>query len=390
LIAIRADENGVGAFTGLSLALALIFGLISWRERSGYKIAMAILAMVALFGVVVVPFVLYRAARSRSEAQAAQQEQAVRMAELQRVQAEKKQMADHEQWLNTPVGERAKAAAEAKAKEAAERLGNKPIVDAHNNLLAQGGVGDAKPTEAIAVRGSIRRYQDCIGSVESSNSVVFYIPAPAAEEVIKKLGGGNPLPVEVFVQDTNKLGHGILLAVDRQVDPTTGTVKCKASLQPEPDRVVLINQYVSVRLLLEMKHDVVIVPATALIHDIPDRVLVINPDRSFSVREVVVGITDGTNAEIQSGLQLGETVVGNNAGMLEETRHTTSANPGPPVSFTVIPLTNGWLSYQWQLDGTNLRYQWFDNATNITVRTNQDGTLLLINSGSNSTAKTNP
>jgi multidrug efflux pump subunit AcrA (membrane-fusion protein) len=312
------------------------------------------------------------------------------MAELQRVQAEKKQMADHEQWLNTPVGERAKAAAEAKAKEAAERLGNKPIVDAHNNLLAQGGVGDAKPTEAIAVRGSIRRYQDCIGSVESSNSVVFYIPAPAAEEVIKKLGGGNPLPVEVFVQDTNKLGHGILLAVDRQVDPTTGTVKCKASLQPEPDRVVLINQYVSVRLLLEMKHDVVIVPATALIHDIPDRVLVINPDRSFSVREVVVGITDGTNAEIQSGLQLGETVVGNNAGMLEETRHTTSANPGPPVSFTVIPLTNGWLSYQWQLDGTNLRYQWFDNATNITVRTNQDGTLLLINSGSNSTAKTNP
>jgi len=138
LIAIRADENGVGAFTGLSLVLALIFGLISWRERPGYKIAMAILALVGLFGIlVVVSFVLYRAARSRSANQAARQEQVVRMAELQRAKAEKKQKAAPEQWLNTPDGARAKAVAEAKAKEAAELQRIKPAVDAYNHVLAQ-------------------------------------------------------------------------------------------------------------------------------------------------------------------------------------------------------------------------------------------------------------
>jgi multidrug efflux pump subunit AcrA (membrane-fusion protein)/predicted Ser/Thr protein kinase len=380
LIAIHANEDAAMTFGGMSLLLALIFGLVNWHHRAGRVVARVmflVLGLLVVAGGGAILWTQHRAAQARAEADA---EQLARVQELYSnlghnlrkklmdlqntvaplesnnqgnndMEIKRSEMERDIEILQLELKHLEEANPGLRALEGAEStthgLTNLTMASklAPDNPTGQGRAEHGEPTRATAVRGSIGRYQDGIGSVDSSNSVAFYIPAPVAEEVIKKLDAGSALPVEAFVQDTNKLGHGILLSVDHRVDPATGTVQCRASLQIAPDRVVLINQFVSVRLLLEMKHDVVLVPATALIHDNPDHVLVINPDHSFTRRDVVVGIMDGTNAEIQSGLQPGETVVGDNAQKFEETRNGTNISvqtiPAPRMTVLMeqIPLS---------------------------------------------------
>ncbi len=356
LMALGAEDDADLIFRGLGLAMAMILGLVSWRERLGRVIAMVTFGLLALAAI---PLFNYMRQESQNRAEARQpgiaarnakpirdayEKARQRLANLEALDAklESHYTTNHPQVKANRIEIEAARAELKRLEEAHPGLRALEPADSTTSGLAypaapsnlppisptkQGNAGQAEPPPATAVRGSIGRYQDCLGSVESSNAVVFDLVAPAAEEVVKKLDGGNALPVEVLDQANNKFGRGILLSVNRQVDPATGTVKCKASLQPEPDRVVFINQYVHVRLLLETIHDAVFVPVSALIHDHPDRVLVINPDRSVTRRDVVVGIMDGPNVEIRSGLLPGEKVVGNNAARLDQTMATNTTNP---------------------------------------------------------------
>jgi multidrug efflux pump subunit AcrA (membrane-fusion protein)/predicted Ser/Thr protein kinase len=382
LIAIRANDHAALAFGGMSVLLALIFGMVSWHHSVGrvlVKVMLLGLGLLVVAGGGAILWAQHRAAQARAEADAEQLSRVEevynylgrnlrkKLMDLQNTVAplesnnqgnndmeiKRSEMERDIEILQSELKHLEEANPGLRALEAAKStihgLTNRTMASTlpPNNPTGQGRAGHGEPTRATATRGSIGRYLSCPGSVKSSNSLVyvaFDIPVPAAEEVIKKLSSA--LPVEAFDQDNNKLGHGLFGAVAREVDSATGTVKGLASLQPEPGRVVLINQFVFVRLLLEMKHDAVLVPAAALIHDNPDHVLVINPDHSITRRDVVVGIMDGTNTEIQSGLQPGETVVGDNAQKFEETRNgtniTVQTNPSPP------------LFYQWYIEGTNV------------------------------------
>ena len=56
-----------------------------------------------------------------------------------------------------------------------------------------------------------------------------------------------------------KLATGKLLAIDNQVDVTTGTVKLKAVFQNE-NNLLFPNEFVSSRLLIDTKRNVILVP----------------------------------------------------------------------------------------------------------------------------------
>ena len=71
---------------------------------------------------------------------------------------------------------------------------------------------------------------------------------------------------------TAKLATGKLLAIDNQVDVTTGTVKLKAVFQNE-DNLLFPNEFVSSRLLIDTKKNVVLVPTAAVQH---------GPDSTFA------------------------------------------------------------------------------------------------------------
>ena len=77
---------------------------------------------------------------------------------------------------------------------------------------------------------------------------------------MQKIAAGVTLKVLAYNRDrTQQLATGKLLTVDNQIDPTTGTSKLKAVFDNTND-VLFPNQFVNTRLLLETKHDQVIIP----------------------------------------------------------------------------------------------------------------------------------
>jgi multidrug efflux system membrane fusion protein len=84
----------------------------------------------------------------------------------------------------------------------------------------------------------------------------------------------------------------------------------------------------NLRLLLETKHGVTLVPATAVQRD-PESafVWVIRSDDTVTRRRVGVGTMDGKWAEIQSGLSSGEVVVSDHFNLMREGRKVAVA-PG--------------------------------------------------------------
>ena len=142
-------------------------------------------------------------------------------------------------------------------------------------------------------------------------TVVFTIPEDSLPPVLAKLKAGERLPVEAFDREQKRrLATGSLLTVDNQIDPNTGTVKLKAIL-PNEDNELFPNQFVNARLRLDVKHGSTIVP-TAAIQRGPQGVVfvyVVKADQTVAVRPVTVGVTQGDEASIETGLSPDEVVV---------------------------------------------------------------------------------
>src|SRR6185369_16923854 len=82
--------------------------------------------------------------------------------------------------------------------------------------------------------------------------------------LLARLRKGARLTVEALDrEEKQKLATGTLLTVDNQIDPTTGTVKLKAAF-PNTGNELFPNQFVNARLLLETRHDMVIIPSAAI------------------------------------------------------------------------------------------------------------------------------
>ena len=150
-------------------------------------------------------------------------------------------------------------------------------------------------------------------------TVVFTLPEDNIPAVLDRIAHGTTLAVEAFDREQrHKLATGTLLTIDNQVDPTTGTVKLKATFANSDNRL-FPNQFVNSRLLLDVKHGVVLVPSVAIQRSPKGAfVYVIKPDKTASVRTVTVGVTDADTAEVDSGLQVDESVVVDGADRLRD------------------------------------------------------------------------
>jgi len=141
-------------------------------------------------------------------------------------------------------------------------------------------------------------------------AVLFTIPEDQLQQVLPKMQAGQPLVVEAYNRDLKqKLATGKLLTIDNQIDPNTGTIKCKAVFAND-DNGLFPNQFVNARLLVDTKKNATIVPTAA-----PQRspqgtfVYVVKDDSTVDMRKVVVGPSEGDEVIIESGLTPGEAVV---------------------------------------------------------------------------------
>ena len=150
-------------------------------------------------------------------------------------------------------------------------------------------------------------------------AVVFTIPEDSLPPVMQKLRAGEKLAVDAYDRsDKVKLASGTLLTVDNQIDPTTGTVKLKAQFANE-EMSLFPNQFVNVRMLLDVKRDATLVPGAAIQRGTPGTfVYVVKPDNTVTVRVVKPGPTQGDNVSIEAGLAPGEQVVVDGADKLRE------------------------------------------------------------------------
>lgn len=175
-------------------------------------------------------------------------------------------------------------------------------------------------------------------------TVVFTLAEDNLPAVLERLKAGTQLTVEAFDREQKrKLATGTLLTVDNQIDPTTGTVRLKAVF-PNDDSELFPNQFVNARLLLDIKRDVTLVPSAAVQRGPkgPFVYVVNNEDQTVGVRAVTVGVMQGEEASIETGLASGELVVVDGTEKLREGSKVElrpSAGPGPAGQEVPAPAT---------------------------------------------------
>ncbi len=101
----------------------------------------------------------------------------------------------------------------------------------------------------------------------------------------------------------------MLLSLDNQIDPTTGTIKIKARFTNQDD-TLFPNQFVNARMLVDTEQNAVVVPAAAVqMGNEGHFVWVLNDENNVSKKRVKIGIQDNRNVVISAGLSAGDRVV---------------------------------------------------------------------------------
>jgi membrane fusion protein, multidrug efflux system len=150
-------------------------------------------------------------------------------------------------------------------------------------------------------------------------AVVFTLPEDALPTLMQRLKTNNTLTVAAYDRSGQaKLAEGSLLAVDNQIDMSTGTVKLKSQFA-NTDSALFANQFVNVKLLVDTLKSVVTIPAAALQNGAKGAfVYVVKDDQTVTVRNVQSGLVDGERVVIQKGLQAEEQVVVDGVDKLRE------------------------------------------------------------------------
>lgn len=132
------------------------------------------------------------------------------------------------------------------------------------------------------------------------------------------------IPLELILADGSVYPHGGKFSLaDRQIDPTTGTLKV-GSLFPNPQNVLRPGGYAKVKALMSVQKGAVLVPQRA-VTELQGKYLVavVGSDNKVEIRQVKVGERIGSDWIIREGLKPGESVVAEG---------TQKVRPGSPVN----------------------------------------------------------
>jgi membrane fusion protein, multidrug efflux system len=157
-------------------------------------------------------------------------------------------------------------------------------------------------------------------------AVTFTVPQDYLPAIQRALAAGKP-PVAAFTSNNkSELDHGTLLTVDNAIDPSTGTIKLKATF-PNANSQLWPGQFVNARLLLDTSRGVLTAPSAAVRHgqDVLF-VYVVRPDQTVARQVVTVQRDDGVTAVIANGLEQGQMVVTDGQSRLQDGTHISIIN----------------------------------------------------------------
>jgi len=153
-------------------------------------------------------------------------------------------------------------------------------------------------------------------------SVVFTLPQQSLQQVAAAMHNATPAvlayPQGTVENDATIIDRGTLAVLDNQVDPTTGTIKLKATF-PNPDNKLWPGGFVGVRLQVATTKNATVVPVAA-VQQGPNGayVYVVNANGTVTRRSVTISHQDEQGAIIAQGVNPGERVVTDGAARLSD------------------------------------------------------------------------
>ena len=139
--------------------------------------------------------------------------------------------------------------------------------------------------------------------------VSFSVPQAVLPDILPRLRAGEPMPVELYDRsDTALLTTGKLMAIDNQIDLSTGTVTLKAQFANE-DETLFPNQFVNVRVRVRSERALTVPAAAVQQGSMGAFVYRVGDDNAVNLQTIVTGWVDGGRVVVESGLAPGERVV---------------------------------------------------------------------------------
>ncbi len=150
-------------------------------------------------------------------------------------------------------------------------------------------------------------------------AVVFTIAQDNLPPVLARQRAGGPIAVDAYDREgRTKLATGILVAVDNQIDATTGTVKLKASFT-NSDGSLFPNQFVNARILVDSLRGAVLVPNEAIQRGAQGPfVYLVKPDKTVELRKVTPGPSEGGVTAVRDGVAAGDALIVDGADRVQE------------------------------------------------------------------------
>jgi multidrug efflux system membrane fusion protein len=165
-------------------------------------------------------------------------------------------------------------------------------------------------------------------------TVVFTLPEDSLAPVAARLAQKAKLAVDAFDRAAQKkIASGELLALDNQIDTTTGTLKARA-IFPNQDYALFPNQFVNTRLLVNTEQGVTLVPSSTVQQNGQSAFVYVIQDNVAHLRTVKPGVTDAGNTAVD-GISPGDVVADSSFDKLQDNTKVTIANapaPGPAAS----------------------------------------------------------
>jgi multidrug efflux system membrane fusion protein len=185
--------------------------------------------------------------------------------------------------------------------------------------------------------GNIVRSSDTTGIVSVTQlrpiAVTFSLPQQELPRLLRAMAAGAVPVRSIPARVGDGVAEGVVLTVDNNVDPATGTVKVKATF-PNDDGSLWPGAFVNLRLRMEVVVGATVVPLVTVQQGPRGSfAFVLKPDNTVEMRDLTLGAVTQTQAIVTQGLNPGDQVVSSGALRLNPGTRVVQAEAAPtPVS----------------------------------------------------------
>ena len=152
---------------------------------------------------------------------------------------------------------------------------------------------------------------------------VTFNPSETELAQIQKARSAGRVAIEITLSGEGQAGHsGELTFIDNTVDPSTGTISARATIQNK-DFTLLPGQYVRARVLIREQPDTLMVPQVAVgSSQLGKYLYVVGAGSKVEMRPVTLGPIEGEKVAVLTGIQPSDKVI---------TGNLQKIGPGLPV-----------------------------------------------------------